>query len=317
MRGEFSMVTMLFKTNIFGIVGSDNNPDYNQKNVLIWDDLNKKILCKFTFKEKVLNLKLRQDKIVIVIRSKILIFNMKDFQNVSNIETGDNPLGLIGINYTKENGTIVHPTCNNDKDKGQLTIYHFDEINNIYINPHNHTVSYIVLSYNGLLLATASEQGKKIRIFETITGENLQELNRGKEKADIKCISIDFKNQFIAVSSERGTIHIWSLSHSIEKIKNSEKIKKTGKILLVEDEENNKISNVGSVFRIIPNFLGGGYFKNEWSFAQVRLEEPYSIFHFGAENILVIITSTGKYYMARIDLQKGGECQILNEEKLL
>ena len=313
------MVTMLYKTNIFGIVGSDNNPDYKQNIVIIWDDLNKKILAKFTFKEKILNLKLRKDKIVIVSRSKIFIYNINDFQNISNIETGDNPLGLIGISYSKKYGIIVYPSCDNDKDKGQLTIYHFDGKNNIYINPHNHIVSYISLSYNGFLLATASEQGKKIRIFETITGENLQELNRGKEKADIKYISIDSKKQLIAVSSERGTIEIWSLSQSIEKIKNSEKIKKSGINLdeLDEEEKNNKISNVGSVFKIIPSFLGGGYFKNEWSFAQVKLEEPYSIFHFGEENHLVIITSTGNYYMAKIDLQKGGECQILKKEALL
>lgn len=60
----------------------------------------------------------------------------------------------------------------------------------------------------------------------------MQELNRGQEKADIKCISIDFKNQFVAASSERGTIHIWSLAQSIEKIK------KSGKIAIMEEEKN-------------------------------------------------------------------------------
>ena len=124
------MVTMLFKTNIFGIVGSDNNPDYKQNVVIIWDDLNKKMLSKYTLKEKVLNLKLRRDKIVIVCKFKIFIFNLKDFDIVSCLETGDNPLGLIGINYTKENGIIVYPSCDKDKEKGQLTISHFDEINN-------------------------------------------------------------------------------------------------------------------------------------------------------------------------------------------
>ena len=307
------MVMMLFKTNIFGIIGSDNNPDYKQNQALIWDDLNNKILAKFTLKdkEKILNLKLRRDKIIIVTKIKIYVFNSKDFQTIDIIETGPNPLGLIGINYTKEKPIIVYPSNDNDKDKGQLTLKHFDESKNIYINAHNHNVSYITLSYNGLLLATASEEGRKIRIFETEKGDNLQELNRGNEKADIKYISIDFKNQFIAASSEKGTIHIWSLSQSIEKIK------KSGKILLVEEDKNTKISNVGSVFSILPNFLGVGYLKNEWSFAQVRLEGPYSIFHFGAENILVIITSTGKYYKARIDLQKGGDCQILAEVQLL
>jgi WD40 repeat protein len=307
------MVTMLFKTNIFGIVGSENNPDYKQNIVLIWDDNNKKILCKMTLKEKVLNLKLRKDRIIIVCNSKIHIchYSTSDFQLVGSLETGPNPLGLIGINYTQEKGIIVYPSNDEDRKKGQITVNHFIQGNNIYINAHDHNLSYIALSYNGLLLATSSEEGKKIRIFETETGEYLQELNRGKEKADIKCISIDFKNQFIAASSERGTIHIWSLFKSIEKIK------KSGKIILNEEDNNNKVSNVGSMFSIIPNFLGGSLFKNEWSFAQIRLEEPYSIFHFGTENVLIIITSTGKYYKARIDLQKGGECQILEEEQLL
>ena len=288
------MVAMLFKTNLFGIVGSDNNPDYKQNQVIMWDDATKKILYKFTFKEKVLNLKIRRDKIVVVCRNKIHFFNTKNFCCLGSEETGSNPLGLIGINYTEEKPIIVYPSSEEDKNKGQL-------------NAHNHNISFIALSYNGLLLATASEEGKKIRIFETEKGENLQELNRGKEKADIKYISIDFKNQFIAASSERGTIHIWSLSQSIEKIK------KSGKILMLEEEKNNKISNTGSYF----GFIGMGYFKNEWSFAQVRLEEPYSVFHFGTENILIIITSTGKYYKARIDLQKGGECQVLDEAQLL
>ena len=300
------MVTMLFKTNLFGIVGSDKNPDYKQNQVIMWDDSKKKILAKYSFKEKVLNLKLRRDKIIVVCKNKIHFFNIKNFDFIGNVETGTNPLGLIGINYTNENPIIVYPSNDEDKSKGQLTLKHLDGINNLYINAHNHNISYITLSYNGLILATASEEGKKIRIFETEKGENLQELNRGKDKAEIKYIALDFKNQFIAASSERGTVHIWSLSQSIEKIK------KSGKVLMVEEEKNNKITNTGSYF----GFIGMGYFKNEWSFAQVRLEDPYSIFHFGSENILIIITSTGKYYKARIDLQKGGECQVLEEIQL-
>ena len=73
------------------------------------------------------------------------------------------------------------------------------------------------------------------------------------------------------------------------------------------------ISNASSVFAVLPTFLGGGFFDNEWSFAQVRLEEPYSIFHFGLDNSLIIITSSGKYYKAEIDLTKGGDCMILEE----
>ena len=302
------MVTMLYKTNIFGIVGSDNNKEYKQNQVIIWDDFANKILYKITLNEKVLNLKLRRDKAFIVCKQKIYILNPYNEYNVSGIlETGLNPNGLIAINYTEGNTIIVYPSSDENKEKGELTIKNLDNNDVKYHSPHNHKVAYISLSYNGLLLATASEDGKKIRIFETENLEKLQELNRGKEKAEIKYISIDFKNQFLAASSERGTIHIWSLSQSLDKLK------KSGKLKLNEGTNNEKISNAGSAFAGLPTFLGGGFFDNEWSFAQVRLDEPYSIFHFGLDNSLIIITSSGKYYKAKIDLKKGGDCQILEE----
>ena len=81
---------------------------------------------------------------------------------VGSLETGPNPLGLIGINYTQEKGIIVYPSNDEDRKKGQITVNHFIQGNNIYINAHDHNLSYIALSYNGLLLATSSEEGKNI-----------------------------------------------------------------------------------------------------------------------------------------------------------
>ena len=75
-----------------------------------------------TLKEKVLNLKLRHDKIFIVSKPKIFVCNIKDFQIIDTIETGPNPLGLIGLNYTKEKTIIVYPSNDEDKEKGNITI---------------------------------------------------------------------------------------------------------------------------------------------------------------------------------------------------
>ena len=305
------MVSMLYKTNIFGIVGTENNEDIKQNQVIIWDDAENKILYKINLSEKVLNLKMRRDKIFIVCMSKIYIIKTKDGYYVQGSrDTGKNPNGLIAINYNEENTIIAYPSSDENKDKGEITIENLDNNEVKYLFPHKNKVAYIALSYDGLLLATASVDGKKIRIFETEKLEKLQELNRGAEKADIKCISIDFRNQFLATSSERGTIHIWSLSQSIEQLK------KSGKYKINDADNNEKISNTGSIFAGLPKFLGGGFFDNEWSFAQVRLDEPYSIFHFGLDNSLIIITSSGKYYKAKMDLKKGGDCQIMEEHSL-
>ena len=274
------MVSMLYKTNIFALVGSENNREYKRNQVLIWDDLSSQILFKITLNENVLNLKLRVDKVFIVCQNQIYILNSKnEFIIIGIVETGLNPNGLLAINYNEENPFMVFPSCEKDKDKGELTIKNLNNYVIRYFSPHKNKVTYISSSYDGTLLVTASEEGKKIRIFEAKTLKQLEEFNRGKEKAEIKYISIDMKNQFLAASSERGTIHIWSLSQSL-------------------------VKNTESLLSGFPSFLGGGFFDNKWSFAQVRLDEPYSKFHFGLDNSLIIITSSGKYYKAKIDPKK-------------
>ena len=68
------------------------------------------------------------------------------------------------------------------------------------------------LNYAGTLLATASDKGTLIRIFSTETGNCLQELRRGREKADIYSITFDLKSQWLSCASDRSTIHIFAIS---------------------------------------------------------------------------------------------------------
>ena len=67
------------------------------------------------------------------------------------------------------------------------------------------------LNYNGSLLATASEKGTLVRIYSTENGELLQELRRGKDKAEISSIIFDRKSKWVAVTSDRTTIHIFNV----------------------------------------------------------------------------------------------------------
>jgi hypothetical protein len=57
-----------------------------------------------------------------------------------------------------------------------------------------------------------------IKIFRAETGALLQELRRGIENADIYYISFHETSKYLAVSSDRGNIHIFSLHSAVEKI---------------------------------------------------------------------------------------------------
>lgn len=186
------------------------------------------------------------------------------------------------------------------------------------INAHENLISYISMNNDGTLLATASDKGTIIRLFQVSSGNILQEFRRGKEKAEINYITFNNLSKFMAATSDRGTIHIWSLSDYNKQSKETiqmipdENINKNAK----EEDENGTPKNNSSIFKNLPGFLTGGFFKSDWSFAQVRLSDQKSICAFVTDNILVTISSQGKYYEAKVDLKKGGDCTIIFETSL-
>ena len=300
MEGEIALVVMLYRTNILALVGSDNNMNHKRSKLIIWDDHQKKPLSELKFNQNIMNVKLRKDKIVVVCRDKIYVFNLSTFKNMDIIETGDNSHGIVGISYEQDQTYLAYP----DKKKGQVRIKNYEKSTVFCINAHENNIAHIVLSYDGSLLATASEKGTLIRIFNTENGNILKEVRRGKDKADIKYICFEPSYKFIAASSNKGTIHIWSLYDLKNTNKNSE-------------EENNVIENKKSGLKWLPQFLGGEFFNSEWSFAQVRISDNRSICCFGPNNTIIVVSTEGKYYKAQIDMEKGGDCKIIQEEQLI
>ena len=54
--------------------------------------------------------------------------------------------------------------------------------------------------------------GTLIRIWDCHTGEPLRELRRGMDRAEIYCLCFNPTSTFLACSSDKGTIHIFSLA---------------------------------------------------------------------------------------------------------
>ena len=65
------------------------------------------------------------------------------------------------------------------------------------------------------MLATASDKGTLVRIFDTETTFLLQELRRGSDNAEIYSLGFDPVSKYISCSSDKGTIHIFALKPDI------------------------------------------------------------------------------------------------------
>lgn len=121
------------------------------------------------------------------------------------------------------------------------------------------------LNYNGSLLATASEKGTLVRIYSTENGELLQELRRGKDKAEISGIIFDKRSKWVAVTSDRTTIHIFNVKLDQQKEETKGGVQSTLGPDSTKDEfiKANPKSRLSIIKGILPK-----YFDSEWSFAK-------------------------------------------------
>ena len=158
-------------------------------------------------------------RIIVVCEQKIYVFNFISFQNIDTIDTYENPKGIVAVSPDPKTTVLAYP----DKTKGYVRVKSYDKSVTALISAHESAIACIALNTNGSLLATASDKGTLIRIFNAEDGTFLQEVRRGAEKAEIYSISFNQNSLYLACSSDRGTIHIFSLDNALKKLKDGSK----------------------------------------------------------------------------------------------
>ena len=107
MNGGIGIIEMLKRTNLLALVGGGKNPYFHPNQLIIWDDHQAKIISKLRFNENILSVRLRSDKIIVVNRNKINIFDTNNLLTIAIINTFDNPLGILGISNGDNNTKLI------------------------------------------------------------------------------------------------------------------------------------------------------------------------------------------------------------------
>lgn len=215
LEGGIGIVEMLNRCNILALVGGGKTPKYTTNKVIIWDDHQSKVVSELRFTTYVRNVKLKKDRLIVVCDQKIYIFNLLNFQNIDTIDTCENSKGLIAVSTDPKTLVIAHP----DEKQGYVRVKFFDKQVSQVILAHESGIAALALNSDGSLLATASDKGTLIRIFNNNNGEMVQEVRRGSEKAIIYTITFNATSTLLACSSDRGTVHIFSLDGALRKLK--------------------------------------------------------------------------------------------------
>ncbi|KAM2895227.1 hypothetical protein FF1_010368 [Malus domestica] len=298
------MVQMLFRYQILALVGGGPDPIYPPNKVMLWDDNESRCYAELAFRSEVRGVRLRRDRIVVVLEHKIFLYSITDLTLEHQIVTISNPKGLCEVSQGSGHPVLVCPGL----QKGQVRVDHYGSKRTKFIVAHDSALSCLGLTQDGRLLATASSKGTLIRIFNALDGSLRQEVRRGAERADIFSLAFSSGAQWLAASSDKGTVHVFSVkvdSGSLGGERSS------------SSSESSHPSPLGiSSLSFMKGLSFSGvlpkYFSSEWSVAKYHLPEGlrYTVAFGHQKNTVVILGMDGSFYRCQFDPVNGGMTQI-------
>ncbi|KRZ74096.1 WD repeat domain phosphoinositide-interacting protein 3 [Trichinella papuae] len=206
-------VAMLYKYNYLGLVGGGLNPQFPTNEVVIWDDLERTVVIRISdMPSRVCGVRLRRDRIVVILEQMIKVYSFSvEFELLVEFETAFNSNGLCCLMGHADRALMAFPA----KQPGVVrTVDLADPTISIEIAAHESPLACMAFNNDGTLLATASEKGTLIRIFDSQNGLKLHEFRRGTNPAVIYSISFNDDSTLLCVGSGHGTVHVFSLSGS-------------------------------------------------------------------------------------------------------
>ncbi|TYH36997.1 hypothetical protein ES332_D12G010800v1 [Gossypium tomentosum] len=301
--GGIGVVEMLFRCNILALVGGGPDPQYPPNKVMIWDDHQSRCISELSFRSEVRSVRLRRDRIIVVLEQKIFVYNFVDLKLLHQIETILNPKGLCAVSQGAGSLVLVCPGL----QKGQVRVEHYASKRTKFIMAHDSRIACFALSQDGQLLATASTKGTLVRIYNTIDGSLLQEVRRGADRAEIYSLAFSSNAQWLAVSSDKGTVHVFSLKISAGSPGTTQSRSTSEPVV-------SSHSSLSFIKGVLPK-----YFSSEWSVAQFRLVEgsQYLVAFGHQKNTVVILGIDGSFYRCQFDPVNGGEMTQLEYHNFL
>ncbi|KAK5774368.1 hypothetical protein PVK06_042223 [Gossypium arboreum] len=277
--GGIGVVEMLFRCNILALVGGGPDPQYPPNKVMIWDDHQSRCISELSFRSEVRSVRLRRDRIIVVLEQKIFVYNFVDLKLLHQIETIANPKGLCAVSQGAGSLVLVCPGL----QKGQVRVEHYASKRTKFIMAHDSRIACFALSQDGQLLATASTKGTLVRIYNTIDGSLLQEVRRGADRAEIYSLAFSSNAQWLAVSSDKGTVHVFSLKINAGSPSTTQSRSTSEPVVSPH-------SSLSFIKGVLPK-----YFSSEWSVAQFRLVEgsQYLVAFGHQKNTVVILGIDG------------------------
>jgi len=308
---------MLFKSNTLALVGTEESLTLSPSKITIWDNSASKIIIELALRTPILGIKLRKDMMAISTINMIYAYTLLDYKLLEIINTCNNKGGVIALNSRKDYKVLACPY--NVAGVVRVHLYERRVIN--VTKAHKRAIAFMALNYSGDLIATASISGSKIKIFYTVTGQQLQELRRGIKHAFINQITFHISSMFLACASDKDSIHIFELFEANEKLRTfcindytkEIPIDEQGYVnhqIILDPTVKNKEATFSKIGSLVSN-----YFNARRSFTKLKLSSEKKTCAFADGNNFIVIDMGKNIYLYEIP-RMGGYCVLKSTDNI-
>lgn len=264
---------------------------------------------------------MNRSRLVVCLKDSLYIHNIRDMRLLHSIKNlPENSTGLCSLSL---NCHLAYPLSN---EVGNIQIFDAGSMKaRLIIEAHSSKIAAMNFSSTGVLLATASEKGTVIRVFCVKNAQRVMEFRRGvKRYAQIVSLNFSLCNNFVSVSSNTETIHIFKID---QKAKEAAE-RRQDKLVTNESGDEDEKSQVDDRSGFMKAFSKAmetinplsNVLNQDRAFAHVQLAESglrYQcvVTKLEKETRLLVACEDGFLYIYNLD-SNGGECKLVRAHDL-
>ncbi|XP_044472124.1 autophagy-related protein 18b [Mangifera indica] len=214
--GAFIIVEMLYSSSLLAIVGAGEQPSLSPRCLCLFNTTNGTALRDLKFLTSILAVRLNRERLVVVLRDKTFIYDADTLAILDTIDTVPNLKGLCAFSPSLDACFLALPASTS---RGSVLVYNVMKLqSHCEIDAHRSPLAAMVLSSNGMYIATASEQGTIIRVFLVSEATKAYSFRRGTYPSTIYSLSFGPSVQtqdILVATSSSGSVHVFSLGFAI------------------------------------------------------------------------------------------------------
>ncbi|TMS36120.1 hypothetical protein L596_003369 [Steinernema carpocapsae] len=213
--GSIKRVAIYDNSGLIAMQSGGYRPKFSQSSVVVWDDSpdRRGYYVDAVVKSDVTNFAMTRTKLVVFDATHLTVFHFDTCQKLCCVDISYNADGVMALCTDPKSELLAYPGFNQGTvqlvNVGNVTTT--TSISPTGIQAHKSQVTQMTLNVQGTMLATGSVKGTIIRVFDTNKRTELFSFRRGIDTCSLSSLRFSPCLSFLAVSSDKGTIHVFEL----------------------------------------------------------------------------------------------------------